>query len=226
MDTSVDRVIAGLAGAKTRHGLTEAKLRELQPGERAYKVSDGGNGLYVVVSPSGSRSFRYDYRLGGRRETLTIGRHEPVPRHAHVHISVRAESRHGKRLNPRKADLHLWRETFAEKLRDQGIEAEATRQATRGRDRNYDALWRLKAREDGRLRTTRRGTKSTAAAKVTRAQAIEAWMHVGKALAMSGDADDRRLAGAIAAFIKEMPISQAAAPERAAPQQVPRTRVC
>lgn len=82
MDTSVDRASAGLAGAKTRHGLTEAKLRELQPGERAYKVSDGGNGLYVVVSPSGSRSFRYDYRLGGRRETLTIGRHEPVARHA------------------------------------------------------------------------------------------------------------------------------------------------
>jgi integrase len=82
MDTSVDRARAVLASAKTRHGLTEAKLRELQPGERAYKVSDGGNGLYVVVSPSGSRSFRYDYRLSGRRETLTIGRHEPVARHA------------------------------------------------------------------------------------------------------------------------------------------------
>lgn len=40
-------------------------------------------------------------------------------------------------------------------------------------------------------------------------------MHVGKALATSADADDRMLAGAIAAFIKEMPISQAAAPERA-----------
>lgn len=82
MDTSVERARVGLAGAKKRHGLTEAKLRELQPDERAYKVSDGGNGLYVVVSPSGSRSFRYDYRLSGRRETLTIGRHEPVARHA------------------------------------------------------------------------------------------------------------------------------------------------
>lgn len=82
MDTSVDRARVGVAGAKTRHGLTEAKLRELPPGERAYKVSDGGNGLYVVVSPSGSKSFRYDYRLSGRRETLTIGRHEPIARHA------------------------------------------------------------------------------------------------------------------------------------------------
>lgn len=82
MDTSVERARVGLASARTRHGLTEARLRELQPGERAYKVSDGGNGLYVVVSPSGSRSFRYDYRLSGRRETLTIGRHEPVALHA------------------------------------------------------------------------------------------------------------------------------------------------
>ncbi len=82
MDTSLDRARVGLASAKTRHGLTEAKLRELVPGARAYEVSDGGNGLYVVVSPSGSRSFRYDYRLGGRRETLTIGRHEPVARHS------------------------------------------------------------------------------------------------------------------------------------------------
>ena len=38
----------------------------------------------------------------------------------HVHISVRAESKHGKRLNPRKTDLHRWRETFAEKLRERG----------------------------------------------------------------------------------------------------------
>ena len=73
MDTSVDRARAGPASAKSRHGLTEAKLRELQLGERAHKVSDG-KGLYVVVSPRGIRSFRYDYRLSGRRETLTIGR--------------------------------------------------------------------------------------------------------------------------------------------------------
>jgi hypothetical protein len=51
----------------------------------------------------------------------------------HVHLSVRAESKHGKRLNPRKADLHRWRETFAEKLRGWGIDAEATRPGKPGR---------------------------------------------------------------------------------------------
>jgi len=67
-----------------------------------------------------------------------------------VHISVRAESKHGRRLNPRKADLQRWRETFAEKLRGWGIDAEASRQASRGVDRNYPSLWRKKAAEEGR----------------------------------------------------------------------------
>ena len=159
--------------------------------------------------------------LADHKYVMVLHDHQANP---HVHISVRAESRHGKRLNPRKADLHRWRETFAEKLREQGIEAEATRQATRGRDKNYDTLWRLKARQDGRLRTTRPGSKATAAAQATREQAVEAWMHVGKALATSGSAEDRKLAGAIAAFIKEMPISQAAATQRNAPEVAPQPR--
>jgi hypothetical protein len=154
--------------------------------------------------------------LADHKYVMVLHDHQANP---HVHISVRAESKHGKRLNPRKAELHRWRETFAEKLREQGIEAEATRQATRGRDRNYDSLWRLKARQDGRLRTTRPGFKATAAAQATRAQAVEAWMHLGKALATSGSVEDRKLAGAIAGFLKDMPLSQAATPQRAAPER-------
>jgi len=139
-----------------------------------------------------------------------------------VHISVRAESKHGKRLNPRKADLHRWRETFAEKLCGYGVEAEATRQATRGRSRNFDPLWRLKAREDGRLRTSRFGAKSGAQAQATRAEAVEAWMHVGRALALSGDPADRDLARSIATFIKEMPATRTVVePERAAEMKRP-----
>ena len=47
---------------------------------------------------------------------------------SHVHLTVKAKSRNGKRLNPRKADLRRWREVFAEQLRERGIDAEATRQ--------------------------------------------------------------------------------------------------
>jgi hypothetical protein len=31
--------------------------------------------MYAAISPKGTISFRYDYRINGRRETLTIGRY-------------------------------------------------------------------------------------------------------------------------------------------------------
>lgn len=143
--------------------------------------------------------------LADHKYVMVLHDHQANP---HVHISVRAESRHGKRLNPRKADLHRWRETFAEKLRGYGIEAEATRQATRGRVRNYDPLWRLKAREDGRLRTSRPSAKSGGRAIATRAEAVEAWRQLGQALARSGSSADRELARSIARFVQEMPSAE------------------
>jgi hypothetical protein len=157
--------------------------------------------------------------LADHKYVMVLHDHQANP---HVHISVRAESKHGKRLNPRKADLHRWRETFAEKLRDYGIDAEATRQATRGRSRDYDALWRIKAREEGRLRRDRSGTGLGSQARATRADVLEAWMQIGRALVASGDPTDRALARSIAAFIQEMPgmvrapgTRSTAAPERA-----------
>jgi len=54
-------------------------------------------------------------------------------KHPHVHLCVKAMGRDGVRLNPRKADLQRWRELFAEKLRDNGIEANATRRPVRGK---------------------------------------------------------------------------------------------
>jgi hypothetical protein len=55
--------------------LTDIKLKSLKPRKKAYKQADR-DGMYVTVSPAGTISFRYDYRLNGRRETLTIGRYE------------------------------------------------------------------------------------------------------------------------------------------------------
>jgi integrase len=54
--------------------LSDGTLRGLKPQASLYKVADR-DGLYVVVTPRGTISFRMDYRLNGRRETLTIGRY-------------------------------------------------------------------------------------------------------------------------------------------------------
>ena len=54
--------------------LTDTKLRNLKPQEKLYKVNDR-DGLYVAVTPAGGISFRYNYSISGRQETLTIGRY-------------------------------------------------------------------------------------------------------------------------------------------------------
>lgn len=62
--------------ARTRNALNDTALRALKPEPKAYKVRDG-QGMYVVVAPTGVKSFRYDYRHEGKPQTLTIGRYEP-----------------------------------------------------------------------------------------------------------------------------------------------------
>ncbi|EJV8842292.1 tyrosine-type recombinase/integrase [Escherichia coli] len=54
--------------------LTDTKLKNLKSQDKLYKVSDR-DGLYVAVLTSGTVSFRYDYRINGRRETLVIGQY-------------------------------------------------------------------------------------------------------------------------------------------------------
>ncbi len=56
--------------------LTDTAIKALRSQHKLYKVSDR-DGMYVVVQPSGAIVFRYDYRLNGRRETLTLGRYGP-----------------------------------------------------------------------------------------------------------------------------------------------------
>jgi integrase len=56
--------------------LTDTQLKNLKPTGKLYKLVDR-DGLYVAVTPSGVVSFRYDYRLNGRRETLVFGQYGP-----------------------------------------------------------------------------------------------------------------------------------------------------
>src|SRR5208282_3602879 len=57
--------------------LTDAALKHLKPKEKIYKVTDR-DGMYVLVKPSGTLSFRLDYRMNGRRETVTFGKYGPA----------------------------------------------------------------------------------------------------------------------------------------------------
>jgi len=142
--------------------------------------------------------------LADHRYGMVLHDHQANP---HVHLSVRAESRQGKRLNPRKADLQRWREVFAERLRAWGIEAEATRQVTRGEQRNYPRLWRKKASEQGRVQTPGAAQKSGQRFSKSHEQAFEAWLRIKDALAKSSEPADHQLANAMNLHIRTMPFA-------------------
>lgn len=54
--------------------LTDVALKSLKSKEKPYKITDR-DGMYVHVSPGGTLSFRLDYRLNGRRETVNFGKY-------------------------------------------------------------------------------------------------------------------------------------------------------
>ena len=139
--------------------------------------------------------------LADHKYVMVLHDHQANP---HVHLSVRAESRHGKRLNPRKDDLRRWRETFAQRLREWGVDAEASRAATRGSSQSYEPLWRIKAREDGRLRN--RVSRGRSASQQSRSSdaTLEAWREIARALGASADQGDRELGRSVTAFAADM----------------------
>ncbi|WP_109482474.1 tyrosine-type recombinase/integrase [Paraburkholderia sp. C35] len=52
--------------------LTHATLLNAKPQAKPYKIR-AENSLYLLVSVSGSKRWKYDYRIGGKASTLTLG---------------------------------------------------------------------------------------------------------------------------------------------------------
>jgi integrase len=52
--------------------LTELAIRAAKPAEKNYKLHDSG-GLYLIVATGGGKWWRYDYRLAGKRKTISLG---------------------------------------------------------------------------------------------------------------------------------------------------------
>ena len=52
--------------------LTDIIIANAPPRDSAYKLASE-KGLYLLVNPSGSRYWRFDYRFEGKRKTLSMG---------------------------------------------------------------------------------------------------------------------------------------------------------
>jgi hypothetical protein len=55
-----------------KYSITDKRLKNLKPQAKSYKVADGGS-LYVLVSPTGTKSWRFNFKFEGDYKTLTIG---------------------------------------------------------------------------------------------------------------------------------------------------------
>lgn len=145
--------------------------------------------------------------------------------HVHAHVVVKAEGFDGRRLNPRKADLARWRERFAHELRERGVAAEATKRASRMKQRKLNKPWAVTRLEE-RGEPTYPMPAATDAAKaraweITNTRVVATLGKVTDALVRSPDAEDRRLAQELNAFLAQQtkhgipePVRQAPALER------------
>ena len=57
--------------------LTDVQIRNLKPGPKPYKVSDGG-GLVLVVTPTGAKLWQIRFRFEGKEQTLSLGGYDVV----------------------------------------------------------------------------------------------------------------------------------------------------
>ncbi|WP_340318229.1 relaxase/mobilization nuclease domain-containing protein [Rhizorhabdus argentea] len=146
--------------------------------------------------------------------------------HPHVHLTVAVApcEAEGDRFNPRKADLHRMRETFAHELRERGIEADATPRRARGIVRRSDnvPLRKLKeryGRTGGLVDADERArcagvvfaegqsdlTPWEQAGVSRQAQVKVAYGRVARQLETLSDPADRQLGAALRRFVDAMP---------------------
>jgi integrase len=57
--------------------LTDIRIRNAKPGKKTIKLTDG-RGLYIEITPSGGKHWRYRYRLNGKESTFVIGEYPEI----------------------------------------------------------------------------------------------------------------------------------------------------
>ncbi|MCA6105370.1 relaxase/mobilization nuclease domain-containing protein [Bradyrhizobium australafricanum] len=145
--------------------------------------------------------------------------------HPHAHVTVHGRDREGKTFNPRKPQLHEYREKFAACLRHRGLDAEATPRYARGVGmRDYptalrrieqrgeesrarqDMIRELRQDYDARKQNPGRDEHPWEQKMRAKHQAVRtAYATVARALANSPDARDRALSENVTRFLEAMP---------------------
>lgn len=120
------------------------------------------NGLFKAVQNFAREEFFGQHQYLMVLHTPETDPHKNAPPHPHVHLVVKAEGFDSKRLYIRKSTLEHWRTALAERLREQGIEANATPRDLRGQTR--------KSKKPGVYFAEKRGTSTVLKSKFEEAR--------------------------------------------------------
>lgn len=218
------RDLADLANDWSRAALFDRSRRQDSPVSHSVILSMPAGTNDIAVRDA-ARSFAADMFAGRHDYVFTLHADTPRP---HVHLSICSRGHAGERLNPKKADLELWRQTFAQALRDRGVEAEATPRRARGVTRKAERtpLRKMRDRQEagrGPMAQVRRSAYREAAGaafqgqtartpweeKIVERQRTVRGLYLAQArlLGRSSDPADRALAAKVEAFVRDMPQS-------------------
>ncbi len=105
-----------------------------------------------TTDPEGVRNAvrQFAKKTFGANHEYVFALHTDEP-HPHCHVTVKCLGRNGRRLHVGRHTAQAWREGFAEAMRDQGVDAEATPRRSRGK---------VKKSEKNVIRHIERGDKT------------------------------------------------------------------
>jgi hypothetical protein len=155
-------------------------------------------------------------KFAQHRYAMVLHTHQ---QHPHVHLVVKAESDFGRRLHIDKQLLRDWREHFAQLMREQGIAANATPRAIRGKNKKSHREGIFKAQFYGKSKsavmrervlgvatelTRSRTVEDRARARLleTRKSLVSTWMKAAEVLDEQGE---EVLAGDVRYFAQRLP---------------------
>lgn len=201
--------------------LTAGQYRAGRDGKEARKVKLVHKVVLSMPAPTPPEKVLAAARIFAREKFALQHRYAMVLHtdqpHPHVHMVVKAEGEHGRRLHIDKEMLREWREDFARMMREQGVAANASPRVARGRSggTTKDPIYRAQRRGAS---TTLRDQVAAVARELmatgtvhdpsrkklieTRKAIVDRWMQAAEILDRQGEMS---LAGDVRYFAKRLP---------------------
>ena len=119
--------------------LNDKTIKSIGPSEKPQKFADE-KGLYLYVTPSGAKSWRYDYRAEGKRATVTFGKYPEVTlanarkKHQEARTTLASGGNPAREKKILKLELQIQQGNTFEEVAKSWFESKATRRSKVWRD--------------------------------------------------------------------------------------------